>query len=94
MSDLVEKMVPVLKKHGVVRAGLFGSVVREDFGEESDVDVLVDYPGGKSLLDVIGLQLELEEVLKRSVDVVHYNRLRERIRKSVLDDEVRIYEKR
>lgn len=92
MEELKKKMVPVLKKHGVIRAGLFGSVVREDFSSKSDVDVLVQVPKGLSYFDVIGIQIDLEETIGRKVDVVEYQNLRERIKQRVLDQEVRLYE--
>lgn len=51
---------------------LFGSALREDFGPESDFDLLVTYePGaGWSLLDTVGIQRELAELLGRPVDLV------------------------
>ena len=56
---------------GIVRLGIFGSTARDQFGDESDVDVVVElaYP---DLFALIGIKQELEAVLQRPVDVVRY----------------------
>lgn len=60
------------QRHGICRLALFGSVLREDFGPDSDVDVLVDFEEGAEpgLVDLIGIQDELSEILGRQVDLV------------------------
>ena len=83
----------MLKKYGVVRAGIFGSFARGEVTPGSDVDILVELPPGKSLLDLAGLKIELEKRLKRKVDVLTYKSIRPLLRDSILKDEVRIYEK-
>jgi uncharacterized protein len=56
---------------GIVRLGIFGSTARDQFSDESDVDVVVElaYP---DLFALIGIKQELEAVLQRPVDVVRY----------------------
>lgn len=71
-----DKVLPLLKEAGVVRSDLFGSVVRGEAAGESDVDILVELPKGKSLLDLIRLERKLEERLGRKVDLLTYNSLR------------------
>jgi len=52
--------------------GLFGSVLRDDFGPASDVDVLVEFEAGKepSLMDLVTMESKLAEVLGHNVDLV------------------------
>jgi predicted nucleotidyltransferase len=59
------------RRHGVARLALFGSILRDDFGPESDVDVLVEFPKGQtpSLLDLGGILMDLRELLGREVDL-------------------------
>jgi uncharacterized protein len=59
------------RRHSIARLSLFGSVLTDRSGPTSDVDVLVEFtPGAKvSLLDVAGMELELEEILGREVDL-------------------------
>jgi len=90
LAEVKAKVVPILKKHGARRAGLFGSVARGDDRPGSDVDFLVELGEEQSLLDVIGLKQELEEVLGRSVDVVEYDAVKPIIRDRVLTEEVPI----
>lgn len=89
--DLIkQKAVPVLKEAGVTRSSIFGSYVRGDNTEKSDIDILVDFPKGKSLFDFIGLQLKLEDALHKKVDLVTYNGLKSRIREQILSEQVPI----
>lgn len=59
------------RRHHICRLALFGSVLRDDFNPESDVDVLVEYePGTRvGLIRLARLELELEEILGRKVDL-------------------------
>ncbi|MGA2500177.1 MAG: nucleotidyltransferase family protein [Tepidisphaeraceae bacterium] len=59
------------KRHAIRRLGLFGSVLRDDFRPDSDVDVLVEFDAGctPSLLDLGGMQVELSELPGRTVDL-------------------------
>jgi len=66
--------------------GLFGSVVRGEQREDSDIDILVDLPEEADLLDLIGLGQFLEERLHHKVDVVPKGSLREEIRERILKE--------
>lgn len=90
IDEIKQKAVPVLKRHQVRRAGIFGSTARGEATDTSDVDILVDLPKGLSLWDFIGIKLDLEDTLKRKVDLVEYDMIRKRIRERVLADEVPI----
>jgi predicted nucleotidyltransferase len=60
----------IAAEHGARNLRVFGSVARGDAGPASDVDVLAEFEPGRSLLDLIGLQQDLSELLGRRVDVV------------------------
>jgi len=90
VADVKAKAVPILRRHGVRRAGLFGSVTSGEDRPESDIDFLVELDGQQSLLDIIGLKQELEEALGRSVDVVEYEAVKPVIRERVLGESVPI----
>jgi len=74
--------------HGARNVRIFGSVARGEADAESDVDVLVDMEPGRSLLDLAGVLVDLEELLGCKVDVVTERGLRERIRERVLQEAV------
>ncbi len=52
IDQIKERIIPLLKEAGVLRASLFGSYVRGEQTEESDIDILIEFPEGKSLLDL------------------------------------------
>jgi len=72
------------KKHGAYNVRIFGSVARKEADADSDIDFLVDLEPGRSLLDLGGLLMDLQELLACKVDVVTEKGLRERIRSNVL----------
>ncbi|MHB8398137.1 MAG: nucleotidyltransferase family protein [Candidatus Limnocylindrales bacterium] len=74
--------------HGARSVRVFGSVARGEADEASDIDFLVEMEPGRSLLDLGGLQVELESLLGRPVDVVTVRGLKARIRSTVLREAV------
>jgi hypothetical protein len=70
--------------------GIFGSYVKGEQKEGSDVDVLVEFEECANLLDLVGLALFLEEKLNLKVDVVPESALREEIRQFVLKEKVAV----
>ncbi len=83
-----EEILQLAARHGASNIRVFGSVARGDADEQSDVDFLVDMASGRSLLDLGGLLMDLQELLGRPVDVVTERGLRERIRERVLREAV------
>lgn len=61
------RIVPVLLKNDVDKAGIFGSFARNKAGVESDIDILVRFKGRKSLFDLARLKLEPEKEARRKV---------------------------
>ena len=76
--------------HGARNVRIFGSVARGEADASSDVDFLVELETGRSLLDLGGLQFELEALLDRPVDVVTERGLKTRIRERVLREAVAV----
>ena len=87
LEDIKYKIIPILKRYDVKRAALFGSFVRGEQREDSDIDILVEFKDGKSLLDLAGLKIELEEALGRKVDVLTYNSLHPLLRDKILQEQ-------
>lgn len=74
------------RRHGIRRLSLFGSVLRSDFGPDSDVDVLVEFEPGirVGLLRLAGISHDLEQVLGRRVDLVPEAGLKPDVRADIL----------
>ncbi|MDP2209279.1 MAG: nucleotidyltransferase family protein [Bacteroidota bacterium] len=90
VEDIKKKILPILKKYGVKKAGVFGSIVRGEANEDSDIDILVEIESKMSLLDFVGLKLELEEALRRKVDLGEYSVIKPIIKDHILSEEVSI----
>jgi hypothetical protein len=81
-----EEILRIAAKHGARNVRVFGSVARGEAGDESDVDLLVEFEPGRTLLDQAGLVVELEELLGRKVDVVTEGGLYWLLRRRVLKE--------
>jgi uncharacterized protein len=90
LDEIKSKIIPVLRKYEVTKAGIFGSYARGEASEDSDVDILVDLPKNKSLFDLVGLKQDLEEILSTKVDVVTYKSLYHLLREPIFAEEITI----
>lgn len=91
LENLKKKIIPVLKEHKITRAGIFGSYARNENQSSSDIDILVELASHFSLLDFVRVKIELEERLKRKVDLVEYQAIKPKLKERILSEEVRIY---
>lgn len=91
IEKIKSKIVGILKKHGVVRAGIFGSYARDEQKKGSDIDILIEVKTKPfSLFDLVGLEMELEKILGVKVDLLTYKGVSPYLKKYILSDEVRI----
>ena len=80
----------LLRARGVVRASVFGSVARGEARPDSDVDFLVEFEPGRTLVDLSGLRLDLMERLGRTVDIVTHAALHPKLKAEILREQVRV----
>lgn len=93
-SDLTNLITKCFANKPVKRAYLFGSTSRNEADDKSDVDILVELDYSKPIgLGFVRMQLELEDILKRKVDLVTGNSVSKYIRPFIDADKVLIYEK-
>ena len=85
---LREEILKIAAKHGAYNIRIFGSVARGEADLNSDIDFLVDLEPGRSLFDLGGLLMDLQELLGCRVDVVTEKGLRQRIREKVLKEAI------
>ena len=76
----------IASKYGARNVRIFGSLARGEAREDSDIDILVDLEPGRSLFDLGGLLMDLQNLLAQKVDVVTEKGLRPRIRDRVLKE--------
>ncbi len=84
LEDIKQKALPVLEQAAVKKAALFGSYVRGDSTSDSDIDLLVDLPENATLIDLVGIKQDLEEIFNRKVDVISYNGICPLLKDSIL----------
>jgi predicted nucleotidyltransferase len=91
IEKIKRKITNLLKGASVNRAGIFGSYSRGEQKKNSDIDIVIDIKNkNMSLLDFIGLKLELEKILKKKVDLVEYSALKPLIKENILNEEIKI----
>ncbi len=87
LKKIKDMILPILKQAHAKRAALFGSYVKGVNTKKSDIDILVDLPDKATLLDLVGIKQDLEEKLKREVDVVEYEGIHPLIKESVMKNQ-------
>ncbi len=90
INQIKVMVLPILKEEGVIRAALFGSYVRDQEQENSDIDMLVEVPKGTGLFAFVGLQRRLEQALHKKVDLVTYNSIHPLLRDQILSEQLSI----
>lgn len=90
IARIKRAILPILKSQAVSRAAIFGSTARGEARKNSDVDLLVEFKKRVTLFDMGGLKMDLEEKLKRKVDIVEYSAVDRRLRESIFRDKVDI----
>ncbi len=90
IRQIAKTAVPLLKKNGVIRAGVFGSYAHGKATARSDIDLLIKQKGSKGLLSLVHLQYELEKKIGRKIDLTTYDGLSPYLKEKILAEEVRI----
>lgn len=87
IQTITKRATPILKRFGVKKAALFGSVVRNEATATSDIDMLVELRKGTGFFEYIDIQTALEEALGKKVDLVEYAAIKPRLKPYILHDE-------
>lgn len=93
MTIQTKKMVSLLKRRGVKKAAVFGSVARGQETAQSDIDLVVEFSTTPTLFEMAKLQRELEVIVKKPIDLVTYRSLHPLIKQQVMKDQKVLYEK-
>ena len=81
-----EQLAKICHRYNIRRLALFGSALRDDFSDESDVDMLVEFEPGKTPgFKFITLEEELSRLVGRTVDLVTFKALNRHLRNDVLN---------
>jgi len=91
IEEIRQKIVPILRAHGVEYAGIFGSAARGEAKAGSDVDILIRYSTSPGLFAYIGLAQSLEDTLKTKVDLITESSLKKPLAPNVKKDLYPLY---
>lgn len=89
LKNIGQKIIVVLKRNNIKKAGIFGSYARGEKKKGSDIDILIEPPKGMGF-GFVRVQFELQNTLKKKVDLLSYNAIHPRLRRRILREEVRI----
>ena len=89
IKDIKKAILPILKKHGIKKAAIFGSVVRGK-KRPGDVDLLVEMEKGSDLFDMVALRRTLEEEIKMKVDLGTFDAIYPLLKEPILNSAVGI----
>lgn len=84
LKERREQILGIAERHGARRVQVFGSLARGKSGKDSDVDFLIELKPGKTLLDIIAMKQDLEDLLQCKVDVVTQNAVSPYIRDEIV----------
>lgn len=94
LNEIKKKVKPVAKKNGVERIYLFGSYARREATTESDLDFRVDKGKLRTLFELGGLYMDLQEEFNKELDLVTTESLDEDFLNEIRGEEILIYENR
>lgn len=83
-----KNILAIARQHGLVRLRIFGSVLRGEETPQSDIDLLVDLEPGRTMLDLGGALIKLQELLGRKVDIVTERGLHWYLKEKIMQEAV------
>ncbi len=89
VKQIKAKIVPVLEKYNIKKAGLFGSYARGEQTKKSDIDLIIEPPKGIGF-GFVRIASDLEKAARKKIDLVTYKSLNHLIKRNILREEIRI----
>lgn len=90
-EEIKKKIISILVKYGIKKILIFGSYARNEATPISDLDLIVEFPEGTSLIDHIGIEFELSEALNMKIDLLSQNGISPYIKDQIMKEAVVIY---
>jgi len=85
-TETIQAITNYLKQNKVKEASIFGSFTRNEMTPKSDIDILVEYSRGTTLLDIVRMKQELFSLIGRKVDLVSKRAIRKSILQNIQSD--------
>ena len=90
-EEIKKKIISILVKYGIKKILIFGSYARNEATPNSDLDLIVEFPEGTSLIDHIGIEFELSEALNMKIDLLSQNGISLYIKDQIMKEAIVIY---
>ena len=90
IKPIKQKIINIIKKTGIKRAGIFGSFARGESKKSSDIDILVEPTKKMSYFEIIQLEEKLKNALNRKIDLVTYKSIHPLLKEKILNEEVKL----
>ena len=90
-TNIIKAIVDYLKQYKVIEIGVFGSFARDEMTDKSDIDILVEYSRGTTILDIVKMKQELYELIGIKIDIVSKRAVRKRIMENIQTDLQTVY---
>jgi len=90
-TNIIKTIVDYLKQYKVIEIGIFGSFARNEMTDKSDIDILVEYSRGTTILDIVKMKQELYELIGRKIDLVSKRAVRKKIMDTIQTDLQTVY---
>ena len=90
LIKLKSKIIGIIRREGIKKAGIFGSYARGDQKNTSDIDILIEPTKKMSLFDIIKLENELKKRLNKNIDLLTYASIHNLLKDRILKEEVKI----
>ncbi len=91
LEEIKEGASEILQQGGVKRAAVFGSFARGETTHKSDLDLLIEFEGEKTLLDLVALKNRLERAIHLKVDLITYRSISPLLRENILREQIPLY---
>ena len=84
LKGIKNKLIPILKKNDIIKASIFGSYARGEETSKSDIDIIVKFSESPGFFQFLKLENHLTTILKREVDLVTENALKNTVKDDIL----------
>lgn len=89
-NKVIIEIVKTLKKNGIKKASIFGSYARGESKADSDIDILIEPKKGRGLFNFAGIKLEIENKIKKKVDLVTYKSINPYLKPHIKKEQIKI----
>lgn len=89
-EEIIQKVTRILNEFKIKKASIFGSRAKGTYNDKSDIDLIVEFPDGSSLLDLISMKEEMENEIGIKADILTFSSINIHLKENILKEQVRI----